>query len=59
MPTRKVAAISSPHLKRVGPDEMHAAVEGSLSKIASRLMARFSSSQGYKLFDDALPARMS
>lgn len=38
---------------------MHAAVEASLDKIVPQLMDRFSSSEGYKLFDDALPVRMS
>lgn len=38
---------------------MHAAVEASLNEIVPRLMDRFSSSEGYKLFDDALPVRMS
>jgi len=31
------------------------AVEASLDKIVPQLMHRFSSSEGYKLFDDALP----
>lgn len=43
----------------MGLDRTHAAVELSLNKIVSQLMDRFSSSQGYKLFDDALPVRMS
>jgi len=31
------------------------AVDGSLSEIVPRLMTRFSSKEGYKLFDDSLP----
>ena len=38
---------------------MHAALEASLDKIVPQLMHRFSSSEGYKLFDDALPVRTS
>lgn len=40
-------------------DRSRAAVEAALDEIVSRLMHRFSSSEGYKLFDDALPVRMS
>lgn len=43
----------------MGLDRMHAAVEASLNEIVPHLMRRFSSSEGYKLFDDTLPVRMS
>lgn len=43
----------------MGFDGKRAAVQVSLNKIVSQLMDRFSSSQGYKLFDDVLPVRMS
>jgi hypothetical protein len=33
-------------------------VNSSLHEIVPRLMARFSSREGYKLFDDSLPVRM-
>ena len=34
------------------------AVDRSLSKIVPQLMTRFSSREGYKLFDDTIPVRM-
>lgn len=34
------------------------AVNSSLHEIVPRLMARFSSREGYKLFDDSIPVRM-
>src|ERR1700735_4639053 len=34
------------------------AVDSSLGEIVPRLMTRFSSKEGYKLFDDSLPVRM-
>lgn len=42
----------------MGLDGMHAAVEASLNEIVPQLMGRFSSSEGYKLFNDTLPVRM-
>lgn len=37
---------------------LYLVVNNSLPEIVPRLMTRFSSSEGYKLFDDTLPVRM-
>jgi hypothetical protein len=44
------------HLKSTSTSS--SAVNSSLQEIVPRLMARFSSREGYKLFDDSLPVRM-